>query len=270
MRFVRARGPYGPWQPLLQELERHGACVLYGAVEDWTPGARHAAQGLFGYAASSGSDRRRLERLRRPDLQARFAASRMLLTSAAGAALGVRADELELAHEPGGRPRLRGIGQLEISLSHTGTLIVVALSWYGRVGVDVEAADRPMLELGTERQMCVPEELRLLRSLAEEDRNRALTRLWTLKEAYSKAIGQGLRFPFTEFGFDFSGGGQARLLRCDGIPVDGGEWAFHSRLVEGTHWVSGAFHDPGFGGEREGRGAQARPLRHVHSRSSSH
>lgn len=274
MRPLRVRHPAGSsgsWRRLLREMDECGWCVLYATVSDWVPGGPGAADGGRASAAWGPADRRRLERLRRPELRDRFVASRMLLTSAAAAVLGVRAQELELAHEPGGRPRLRGIGQLEVSLSHTGALVTVGLSAHGRIGVDVEAAGRPMLELGTEHQMCVPEELRRLRCLPERQRNRELVRLWTLKEAYSKAIGQGLRFPFTEFGFAADAPGRTRLLRRDGSAVPDAEWSFHSRLVEGTHWISGAFHDPGFGGgapRAAGRGG-AESARTVHSRSSS-
>lgn len=71
-------------------------------------------------------------------------------------------------------------------------------------------------------------------------------RLWTLKEAYSKAIGQGIRFRFTEFGF----GPQDRnvqVLRPDGAPGTGDEWTFHTCLVDRAYTVSVALFDAGFG-----------------------
>ena len=257
MRAVRVPGPRTSWRRLLREMESAGVCVLYASVGDWAAYASGSGEQAGAYPLlTEAAERRRLERLTRPLLRARFTASRALLKSAAGAVLGARPGELELAYEPGGRPRLRGIGQLEISLSHTGDLITAGLSWTGRIGVDVEAADRRMLALGTEQRMCLPAELRRLRRLPEAERNRELVRLWTLKEAYSKAIGQGLRFGFTEFGFDFPGGPPGpRLLRGDGTPAPAAEWTFGSRLVGGTHWVSGAFHDPGFG---TGRGTGTR------------
>ena len=59
-------------------------------------------------------------------------------------------DTVELAYKPGGRPYLRGLDQIDISLSHTETLLLVGLTRRGWIGVDAELRDRPMLGLGTE------------------------------------------------------------------------------------------------------------------------
>ncbi|MFK8849738.1 4'-phosphopantetheinyl transferase family protein [Streptomyces sp. Ac-502] len=239
------------WQPVRRELRSTGASVVYGAVADWLP----ADLGDPRLAAALGQDHARLRHLTRPQVRRRFVASRLLLKTAAGAVLGAAPEELDLAYKPGGRPYLRGIDQLDVSLSHTEELLVVGLTRHSRIGVDVEHAERRMLGLGTERQVCTPYELEALRRVAEDRRNGELVRLWTLKEAYSKAIGQGLRFRFTEFGFG-ARGGRIRLLRPDGSPGVGAEWDFGSWRVAGRFTVSAAVHDPGFGG-RPGPGGRS-------------
>lgn len=243
MRPLCNRGPADSWLPVRREIESSGTSVVYAAVADWLPDDL----GGPALAAALGRDHRRLREMTHAQNRSRFVASRLLLKSAAAAVLGTSPDELELAYKPGGRPHLRGVDQLDVSLSHTEELLVVGLTRNGRVGVDAEHADRRMLGLGTERQVCTPYELEALDSIPDDRRNRELVRLWTLKEAYSKAIGQGLRFRFTEFGFTPEDQ-RVQMLRPDGTPGAGWEWSFHSWLTADSYTVSAAVYDPGFGG----------------------
>ncbi|MFE9253839.1 4'-phosphopantetheinyl transferase family protein [Streptomyces sp. NPDC006879] len=249
-RPLRNGGPDDSWQPIREEVAAHGTCVVYAAAEDWLPrdldAALEAEHGASQLADDLGPEAlRRVRRMAHPANRSRYVASRLFLKSAASAVLGTLPRELELAHKPGGRPHLRGIDQLDVSLSHTDQLLVVGLTRFGRIGVDTEYVDRRMLGLGTERQACTPYELDALAEVPEEQRNRELVRLWTLKEAYSKAIGQGLRFRFTEFGFG-PRDQRLRMLRPDGTPGTGWEWTFHSWLLEDSYTVSAAVYDPGF------------------------
>jgi 4'-phosphopantetheinyl transferase len=253
MRPLRNRGPADSWLRVRREVESSGTSVIYAAVEDWLPDDLERP----GLAAALGRDHKRLLEMTHVPNRSRFVASRLLLKSAAAAVLGTSPDELELAYKPGGRPHLRGVDQLDVSISHTEELLVIGLTRNGRIGVDMENADRRMLGLGTERQVCTPYELEALESVAEDRRNRELVRLWTLKEAYSKAIGQGLRFRFTEFGFTPEDQ-QVQMLRPDGTPGAGWEWSFHSWLAEDAYTLSAAVYDPGFGSR--GDGAADRPL----------
>ncbi|MFI9340483.1 4'-phosphopantetheinyl transferase family protein [Streptomyces sp. NPDC052773] len=248
-RPVRQPGPAHPWQAVRRAVADDGSCVVYAHVDDWLP----ENLGSPSLAADLGPDHARLARMPASRNRDRFVASRLLLKSAASAVLGALPRELELAYKPGGRPYLRGIDQLDVGLSHTEGLLVVGLTRFGRIGVDTEPADRRMLELGTELKACTPYELEALHHVPEERRNRELVRLWTLKEAYSKAIGQGLRFRFTEFGFATDDAG-VRMLRPDGTPGTGQEWSFHSWLVEDAYTVSAAVYDPGFGERRDSGG----------------
>ncbi|EMF30187.1 4'-phosphopantetheinyl transferase family protein [Streptomyces pseudogriseolus] len=253
MRPLRNRGPADSWLPVRREIAVSGTAVVYAAVADWLPDDLERPE----VAAALGRDHRRLLEMTHAQGRSRFVTSRLLLKSAAAAVLGTTPGELELAYKLGGRPHLRGVDQLDVSLSHTEELLVVGLTRTGRVGVDAENADRRMLGLGTERQVCTPHELEALHRVPEERRNRELVRLWTLKEAYSKAIGQGLRFRFTEFGFAPEDQ-RAQMLRPDGTPGAGWEWSFHSWLTEESYTISAAVHDPGFGGRIPA--TAARPL----------
>ncbi|MGW5660938.1 4'-phosphopantetheinyl transferase family protein [Streptomyces sp. NPDC003758] len=246
-----APGPRTPLPGLDQALAATGYALVWGRPADWAPEPAAIRRLL-------GREFGRYERIGSPEHRHRFAASRMLLKHAAAAALGAEPEQLELARRPGGRPYVRGCDQLEVSLSHTGRMLVVAVSQLGLVGVDVEAADRPVLGSPVERDICIAREAEDIGRLPAERRNAALVRLWTLKEAYSKALGFGMRLPFTSFGFEPVGGeGPGRLLRADGVPVEQGGWSFQSHVLDGAYTASAAISRRALGPTRD---TQARTM----------
>ncbi|WP_405358768.1 4'-phosphopantetheinyl transferase superfamily protein [Kitasatospora sp. NBC_00085] len=245
---VQARGPDGPWDELREAMERHGSALVHARMEDWLPGDLADPR----LPEQLGPDHARFRRMRHPAVRARFVASRMMLKHTAGAVVGEPPQALELAYKLGGRPYLRGFGQLDLSLSHTADLLVLGLTRRGWIGVDAELTDRQMTGLGTEPQMCTRHEQEELDRMPEEERNSALVRLWTLKEAYSKAIGQGMRFRFTEFGFGPRDRQAGEVRLPDGSPGTGAEWAFHTCVIQQRYTVSLALCDTGFGQTGDG------------------
>ncbi|GGO89027.1 hypothetical protein GCM10012280_31210 [Wenjunlia tyrosinilytica] len=193
-----------------------------------------------------GRDWDRYQRMSHPQVRGRFVASRLLLKYSACAVIHASPQDVELAYKPGGRPYLRGLDQIDISLSHTEGLLLVGLTRRGMIGVDAELADRQMLSAGVAKQVCTGAETRMLDEVPEDGRNAALVRLWTLKEAYSKAIGQGLRFPFSQFGFG-PGDRPVTVQRPNGSPGTGEEWSFGTYTVDTAYTVSVALQDAGFG-----------------------
>lgn len=241
--LIRISERDGRWQQVRVDLTRHGVAVLYARLADWRPD-RAAGPRL---RALLGRDWARYLDLTHPDVRRRFAASRVLLKYAAYQVLDVPPDSVELGYGATGRPYLRGYDAVDISLSHTDDLLLVGLTTRGVIGVDAERADRPMYSTGLGKHVCTPHELDLLEGLDPAERDDALVRVWTLKEAYSKARGLGMQFRFTEFGFR-PGSDPTGLDRPDGEPGTGTEWSFRTYVVDEDYIVSVAVGDAGFGG----------------------
>jgi len=237
---VVARGEV--WKAVRADLAEHGTALVHADLADLEPDLPSGEE----LRELLGRDWSRYLDLAHPEVRHRYAASRVLLKLAAGAVLNGDPNALELAYGPTGRPYLRGCDQVDISLSHTDDLLLVGLTTRGLIGVDAERADRPMYQRGLGRHVCTPYELVTLAALAEEERNPALVRLWTLKEAYSKAIGQGMQFSFTEFGFG-PDGRPVRVQRPDGSTGTGDEWGFHTFVLDSGYRISVAVYDAGFG-----------------------
>ena len=233
----------GPWGRVRQSVNWHGHAVIHACWQQWLPAALADPElrNLLG-----GRDWQRLRGLADPDARSRFAASRLLLRYSAGAALHVPAEQVELAYKPGGRPYLLGCDQLDLSLSHTKDLVVVGLNRRGRIGVDTELSGRRIQFDAVSRQLCTPAERRRLRALPVPEQERELLRIWTLKEAYTKALGQGMRMGFNQFGFGPDGGGS--LQAPDGSPAAEGEWSFDTFELLDRYLVSIACQDSGLSG----------------------
>ncbi len=100
----------------------------------------------------------------------------------------------------------------EFNLSHTGDLVLVALSQGGRVGIDAEEI-RPIEDfLSIAGSYFTHEEFAFIGSQVPGKREREFLRCWTRKEAYLKAIGKGLSIPPNSFDTLISSKGSAVVL----------------------------------------------------------
>jgi 4'-phosphopantetheinyl transferase len=229
--------PAGPWQGVRENLSQLGNALVYTTWTEWLPSVltNPRLRDLL------GSDWSRYRRTPDAAVRHRFAAARLLIKYTAAAALDTPPEYLDLAYRLGGRPYLRGFDQIEVSLTHTGDVMAVALSRTGRIGVDVEFADRLVRLDLLQARILTPAEAAELAGLPEREQAAYLLRLWTLKEAYSKALGQGLRLGFKEFGFSRGG----RLRAPDGSAATRGEWGFATHSVLDRYLLSAACHDAG-------------------------
>lgn len=109
---------------------------------------------------------------------------------------GVRNGELRFTNNPYGKPMLIVPEGTYFNISHSGDWIVGATDSFP-VGIDVEeiqAADMDIAE-----RFFSTAEYRALASESPETRNDAFYILWTLKESYIKAEGQGLSMGLDTF-----------------------------------------------------------------------
>ncbi len=138
-------------------------------------------------------ERRRLPRFRQPEDAAREATGRGVLRFLLGAYLNLPPAEVALGSGPHGKPVLAasGPGGVEFNLPHAGAGVLPGVARGGRVGVDLEK-ERAVDEARIAREFFHPDEVAEWERQAEADRLGAFFRLWTLKEAYLKALGTGL------------------------------------------------------------------------------
>ena len=113
-----------------------------------------------------------------------------------------------LAHELGAQP-------LAFNLSHTHGLVACAVAHDAEVGVDVECVERGTDSRDIAERYFSAAELAQLDACPEGRRSAHFIELWTLKEAYLKAIGVGLAHPLDTFDFTFDGAGGLRFNAPD-------------------------------------------------------
>ncbi|MDE1831482.1 MAG: 4'-phosphopantetheinyl transferase superfamily protein [Thaumarchaeota archaeon] len=92
-----------------------------------------------------------------------------------------------------GKPRLSWPSNgPRFNVSHAGNLILIAVSWFDEVGVDVEVLPNGFTGEESAHLVFGPRELAEFKSQTGEERNSTFGRLWCRKEAFLKAHGLGL------------------------------------------------------------------------------
>lgn len=176
-------------------------------------------------ALLTATERDRYDAYRRNEDRRRFLTGRVLAKTVVGERLGIAAGDVVFdascpdCDKQHGPLRLPG-SELELSLSHSGDRVGLALATGARVGLDVESttrrADDGLLDyaLSTTERSAVA-------ALTDGERAREFFRYWTGKEALMKATGRGLRIPLTSL--TLSGPGEPpRLVASDDPALDPG------------------------------------------------
>lgn len=248
---VNPRGPLTPardaaWRVLVADLARTGRAVGYAHRRHWTP--RITDDDWI--RRLLGPEWPRYLRARQHVTRGRLVASRWLLRTMVSRLLKVDPATVRLSVDRCGRPVVRTDlpVRLSVSLSHTGDLVVAGISLTGPIGVDVEARDRPLLALGIAEAACDRRERLRIDRLPRSRRNDRVVRLWTLKEAYAKALGVGLSVDFRTLPFRLGNGwavgeaaagetatGDAAASRTE---TGAGRWQFNTAVVADGYCVS--------------------------------
>jgi 4'-phosphopantetheinyl transferase len=172
-----------------------------GEVHVWRASLDADADRLAAWRALlSPGERDRADRLRLPMHRAQFIAAHGQLREVLGACLGGAPGQLRFHRTAQGKPELAGphAGMLQFSMSHSGALALYAVAQDRGVGVDIERIRPDMAFMEVARRFYSPRECAQLESLPAEVRARTFFQLWTRKEAYAKATGQGLSMPLEE------------------------------------------------------------------------
>ena len=146
-----------------------------------------------GMAAALAAEERRAQRFLQPDDRRRFLAGRALTRNVLGGYLGCPPADVMLALTDSGKPYAcrRGGADLRFNISHSGSVVALAVSVGVEVGVDVET-EPPSDPASLAPIVLSTQELRAFEALPEALRPAAFVRCWTRKEALLKAAGTGL------------------------------------------------------------------------------
>ena len=146
----------------------------------------------------------RHDRLRRPEDRDRFVVGAALARLVLARRLGVAPASVPLDRtcrscgEPHGKPRVMTDNGLELSVSHSGDRVAVAVTSDHPIGVDVERIDADVNLAGLIDQVLARSEAHDLAADGSEHQRAGFFRYWSRKEAVVKATGEGLRVPLRD------------------------------------------------------------------------
>ncbi len=143
----------------------------------------------------------RAEKLHRPEDRTLFLAGRVGVRRLLADYHSLNPCAVTLAANAFGKPILREapLPDLDFSISHAWPYTLIAVSRGCAVGVDIENAGRDIDPQRLWRRFFAAAEVATLEALPAKEQRDAFFELWTLKEAYIKAVGEGLSLGLDSF-----------------------------------------------------------------------
>ena len=214
----------GPPRLTLESLGASGTLVhIWSADLDDPAFHDNALARLLSPGERDRAARFRYERDRR-----RFSTARGLLRALLGSYLNQNPGAIELTYGPSGKPKLRvAEPPLHFNVAHAESCALFGFARGAELGVDVEIL-RDLPELGEiAGRFFSPGEAERVLSTDGEDRVRAFFRCWTRKEAFIKALGDGLSRPLDSFAVTVEAHRPPCIEWAVGEPEPANAWSLH-------------------------------------------
>jgi len=200
-------------------------------IQVWAVALDPAPQVVERLAGSLAPDEwERARRFRFEVHRRRYLVGRGALRALLGDYLGIAPEAVAFSYGPRGKPFLAGppatASGLSFNLSNSHELALVGFLRGPEIGVDVELL-KPMPDLEQIAERFFSESERVaLRRLPAPARPEGFFNCWTRKEAYLKAVGEGLAAPLDSFAVTLVPGEAPRMLTLEGDAVRAARWHF--------------------------------------------
>jgi len=178
---------------------------------------------------------------------AEYALSRAMLRLVLSQYAPVRPEQWQFVTGSKGKPEIAGPAldtPLWFNLSHTDGLAVCVAGRVRDIGVDVENMNRKASHQELAKRFFAPSEYVHLRTLPPSLQRETFFRIWTLKEAYIKADGQGLSIPLDSFHFRFPPENPAQATLESNAESSPHAWSFFEFQPGPDHRVSIGVRNP--------------------------
>jgi 4'-phosphopantetheinyl transferase len=136
-------------------------------------------------------------------------------------------DALQFVYSEFGKPALAANaeqGTIEFNISHSGGIALLAFARGRRIGIDIEQVRCDFSTLEIAHRFFSQAERDELQALPSEQRSQAFFDCWTRKEAFIKALGEGLSHPLDSFDVSVEPGEPAQLLATRPDGDDAARW----------------------------------------------
>jgi 4'-phosphopantetheinyl transferase len=178
----------------------------------------------------SSDEWERANRFRFEKHRRQYVVGRGALRTLLASYLGTRPELVRFTYGPRGKPFLApplDAGGLHFNLSNSDELALVGFVLGREIGVDVEYLRKmPDCEQISERFFSESERT-VLRSIPFPAKEEAFFNCWTRKEAYLKAVGEGLAAPLDSFDVTLALDEPPRMLTLEGDAGRAARWFFH-------------------------------------------
>ncbi len=130
----------------------------------------------------------------------RSTATRGCLRLLLGHYLGVAPETVQFCYGPQGKPELQGpeAQALSFNVSHSGDWALIAIGQGQPLGIDLEHIQPDFAWQAVGGLVLSPRERAMLSALPPDVQSAVFFKVWTGKEAYVKATGEGLSSPLTQ------------------------------------------------------------------------
>ena len=187
-------------------------------------------------ATLSTDELTRAERFKFERHQRRFKVGRGMLRQVLAQYLACAPHEVQFEYGHQGKPKLAPAMtttvDLRFNLSHSVDMALLGITCQHEIGVDIECLDRKTDYLGIAERFFSPQEQILLAEVSPAHQSLAFFNGWTRKEAFVKAVGEGLALPLDLFDVELRPNYPARLLDTRGKAQVIADWSLRAVPVE--------------------------------------
>ncbi|MSU58568.1 MAG: 4'-phosphopantetheinyl transferase superfamily protein [Pedosphaera sp.] len=196
-----------------------------GEIHVWVFGLDAPPEKISALAATlSADERERAGQYRFGQLRERFTVGRGRLRAVLGGYLARAPADLEFGYTARGKPTLKDEG-IHFNLAHSDDLALLAVTRVAPVGVDLERIRRMPDAVAIAKRFFARREVAALADLPAAAQDEGFFNLWTRKEAWLKATGDGITASLAKVEFTFRPGERARVVAIDGDAGAAAGWS---------------------------------------------